>query len=118
MPAFIPLRRDRPMNNRRRFVFAFALAVWISSSAVAQDKKDPPKAKDANPLLVNDPRACQGYTLIPPLQSKTTFLVDMQGRIVHTWESAYTAGLSAYLLDNGNLSGLVAILNQILSLLH
>jgi hypothetical protein len=54
-------------------------------------------------VQVNDPSAFQGYTLIAPLQSKMTYLVDLQGRVVHAWESRYTAGQDAYLLENGHL---------------
>jgi hypothetical protein len=51
----------------------------------------------------NKPRAFPGYTLVAPLRSTTTFLIDMQGRVVQTWESKYHAGQEAYLLENGHL---------------
>ena len=54
-------------------------------------------------IQLNDPQALQGYTLIAPLNSKKTYLVDMQGRVVRVWESNYTAGQEAYLLENGHL---------------
>jgi hypothetical protein len=54
-------------------------------------------------LLLNDSRAFQGYTLIAPMFSKTTYLIDMKGKVVRTWESEYTPGVSAYLLENGHL---------------
>jgi hypothetical protein len=54
-------------------------------------------------VLVNDPRASQGYTLLAPMESTNTYLIEMQGRVVHTWRSDYRAGLVAYLLDNGHL---------------
>jgi hypothetical protein len=38
-----------------------------------------------------------------PLRSTKTYLLDMQGRVVHTWESKFTAGQDAYLLPNGHL---------------
>jgi hypothetical protein len=54
-------------------------------------------------LQVNEPRASGGYTLIAPLHSTETYLIDMQGRVVHAWHSQYTAGEDAYLLENGHL---------------
>ena len=54
-------------------------------------------------LVLNDESAFQGYTLIAPLRSKTTYLLDMQGEIVHTWESEYPPGNSVYLRDDGTL---------------
>jgi hypothetical protein len=54
-------------------------------------------------LLLSDPRAFRGYTLIAPMFSKTTYLIDIDGRVVRTWESDCTPGVSAYLLENGHL---------------
>jgi hypothetical protein len=48
-------------------------------------------------------KAYRGYTLIPPQESKITYLIDMEGYIVHTWNSEYPPGLHAILLENGNL---------------
>jgi hypothetical protein len=48
-------------------------------------------------------KAFQGYTLIPPMEDKATYLVDMEGYIVHTWPSSYNPGMYAVLLENGNL---------------
>ncbi|HEV3444726.1 MAG TPA: aryl-sulfate sulfotransferase [Gemmataceae bacterium] len=54
-------------------------------------------------VIVNKPNAFPGYTLIFPLESTTTYLIDMQGRLTRSWESKYTAGQDAYLLENGHL---------------
>jgi hypothetical protein len=47
--------------------------------------------------------ASRGYILFSPLLSTTTYLIDIKGRVVHTWESDFAPGASVYLLDNGNL---------------
>ena len=44
-----------------------------------------------------------GYTLFAPNASKKTYLIDMEGNIVHTWKSDTGPGLYAELLPNGNL---------------
>jgi hypothetical protein len=54
-------------------------------------------------LNVNEPGACAGYTLVAPLRSTNTYLVDMEGRVVREWKSKYAAGQDAYLLENGHL---------------
>ena len=64
-------------------------------------KTNPPKPTLG--LLVNDPQACKGYTLIAPSSSNDTYLIDMEGRVVNSWKSDCNPGLSAYLLENGNL---------------
>jgi hypothetical protein len=54
-------------------------------------------------LLQNDSAAFIGYTLFAPLMSNFTYLIDNKGRLVHSWRSSFRPGLSAYLLENGNL---------------
>ena len=46
-----------------------------------------------------------GYTLFSPMPSTTSYLIDQQGREVHSWESpgGHRPGLSSYLLDDGDL---------------
>ncbi|MBN1848488.1 MAG: aryl-sulfate sulfotransferase [Deltaproteobacteria bacterium] len=45
-----------------------------------------------------------GYTLISPMTGcKTSFLIDMEGNLIHKWETDYAPGLMAMLLPNGNL---------------
>jgi hypothetical protein len=54
-------------------------------------------------VLRNDDGAFPGYTLFAPLRSTTTYLIDMQGNVAHSWESDSTPGHAVYLLKNGNL---------------
>jgi hypothetical protein len=87
------------------FVVAIAhLAAGADDSAPksAQARPDSPQAPGLG-LQLNEPGAFQGYTLVAPLNSTKTWLIDMEGRAVHTWESKYTAGQDAYLLENGHL---------------
>ncbi|MEE8467117.1 MAG: aryl-sulfate sulfotransferase, partial [Planctomycetota bacterium] len=44
-----------------------------------------------------------GYTLFAPLVSRTTYLIDMQGDVVHTWPGRSTPGHAVYLLGDGSL---------------
>ena len=53
--------------------------------------------------ILNNPNSYDGYTLFSPMMSINTYLIDNNGEIAHKWESKYTPGLSAYLLENGNL---------------
>jgi len=54
-------------------------------------------------LLLRDSRAFQGYTLLAPLGQPRTYLIDMDGKVVKTWQSDCGPGLSAYLLEDGHL---------------
>lgn len=55
-------------------------------------------------LFVNDPRAWPGYTLVAPKHYGSTYLLDNQGQVVHSWwGSLYEPGQSVYLLENGHM---------------
>jgi hypothetical protein len=69
-------------------------------------KADPKPDKPAPPklgLLINEPKAYQGYTLLLPLMSTNAYLMDMQGKVVRTWETKCNPAASGYLLENGHL---------------
>ncbi len=55
-------------------------------------------------LKYNAEKSYGGYTLFSPMiNSKTTYLIDMEGNVVHTWETEYEPGSYAVLLENGHL---------------
>src|SRR5438105_4845425 len=95
-------------------VFLLAIAI-LGGSAPAPDVAKPPQTKEQTPkkgekqdeakaapvklgLSLNDPKALQGYTLMSPFSSPNTYLLDMQGRVVHTWKTECSPALSAVLL--------------------
>jgi hypothetical protein len=47
--------------------------------------------------------AFPGYTLIAPSESETTYLVDLDGNVVHRWEADARPGLQVELLPDGRL---------------
>lgn len=54
-------------------------------------------------LLVHEPEAFGGFTILSPIASRSVYLLDMQGKVVHRWETEHTTGGSIYLLDDGHL---------------
>jgi hypothetical protein len=76
-----------------------------------KDKVASPKKEDKAPkpppvklgLSINDPRAFQGYTLLAPFNSTKTYLLDLQGKVVHTWDSDCEPALYPMVLQNGHL---------------
>src|SRR5690349_14082234 len=50
-------------------------------------------------------RAFTGFTLFSPLptSNKTVYLIDMMGKVVHTWNVPYPPGQSGYLTERGTL---------------
>jgi hypothetical protein len=53
-------------------------------------------------LIAHDPALAQpGYTLFAPMYGDgTVYLVDMAGKVTHTWQMPHRPGLYGYLLDD------------------
>jgi hypothetical protein len=97
---------------------AFSLTGPLSPAQAPKDtSKEKSKDKGKRPavklgLHLNDAtKACRGYTLLAPANSTTTYLLDMEGKVVKTWQSDCKPGHSAYLLPNGNLLRAGAVVN-------
>ncbi|MFT7484850.1 MAG: hypothetical protein ACI9F9_000695 [Candidatus Paceibacteria bacterium] len=71
----------------------------LASASLAQDQE----SERTLGLLQHGDQAHDGYTLLAPLGSTETFLIDMEGEIVHVWGSEYAPSGPVYLRDNGNL---------------
>jgi hypothetical protein len=99
---------------RVREIFGIAtllvLATYVATPAQNPVATNDGPATQGVGLIRNDPGAYAGYTLLSPLQSTSTFLIDMNGRVVKTWETDSTPASLAYLLESGNLlrAGLAA----------
>jgi Arylsulfotransferase (ASST) len=63
----------------------------------------PQQAQETRGLVRGSERAAPGFTLVAPLSSGETFLVDLQGQSVHSWKSDKPPGQSVFLLENGHL---------------
>ena len=63
----------------------------------------PTLAQSARGVVVHKPGAFPGYTLFAPLGNKSTHLIDMDGKVVHSWLSEYMPANSVFLLENGDL---------------
>ncbi len=72
------------MNSRVLFRSLLVLLILLTPAALVADPFD-------------------GYTLVAPMNSTTTLLVDMDGAEVHSWPSPYNPGLAAYLLEEGSV---------------
>ena len=90
----MPPRHARGLMPRRAILLMLAALGLVAVGASAQPTMG---------LLVNDARAFPGYTLISPLRSSVTYLVDNDARPVHRWQTSNTPGLMGYLLDDGHL---------------
>ncbi len=61
--------------------------------------------------------ACPGYTLIAPFGGHTTYLIDLDGRPVHRWESYTEPAHAAYLLNDGSLLRTSKVRNEVFNVI-
>jgi hypothetical protein len=54
-------------------------------------------------VRLHRPGASEGYTLVAPSESKRTYLVDLDGQVVHEWRGSANPGLQVELLETGDL---------------
>jgi len=54
-------------------------------------------------LRLNTEIATPGYVLFSPTSGTDTYLMNMEGQIVHKWPGTLSSMMSGYLLENGNL---------------
>ena len=54
-------------------------------------------------LILKTEMATPGYVLFSPSFGTDTYLMNMDGEIVHKWPGEFNTMLSSYLMDNGHL---------------
>ncbi|MBD3299695.1 MAG: hypothetical protein GF341_13645 [candidate division Zixibacteria bacterium] len=81
-------------------VMAIALAVVVMTLFT---RSAPHAQPQTTGLFLYDSAAWNGYNLFTPSASRNTYLIDMYGRLIHSWETDYRPAFTAYLLDNGDL---------------
>lgn len=96
-----------PPRGWSRGLLILGLSGLLAGGTGAASPQDAtkPKApeKPQRGLILNESKAYQGYTLLAPIMSSKTFLLDMQGRVVRTWQGDSATALTTRLLENGNL---------------
>jgi len=84
------------LNNIKIRYSAFLLIILLLQIPV--------KAQDRTVgLFLNNSASFNGYTLFAPLAYSNTYIIDNEGRLIHSWEGTYHPGMCAYLIENGNL---------------
>lgn len=81
-------------------VVSLACAPAFASPALQGPPAEP---EGPSGLLKKEEGAFAGYTLISPLLSKSSHLIDMNGEIVHTWTGTNAPAGGVYLLPDGRL---------------
>jgi hypothetical protein len=87
-----------------------AMTLLAISGAPAPAKAQAPPGGDPSKrpkvklgVVINDPKAFAGFTLINTMNSKKAYLIDMTGKVVHTWNTGRNSLHCAYVLPDGHL---------------
>ena len=100
LPTVRRIRLAAPLGVAAFLTF-FLSTLAPAPQAGAASPQEPARVKLG--LALSDPRALQGYTLISPMNSTKTWLIDMQGKVVRTWQCDCPPATTAYLLEDGHL---------------
>ncbi len=71
----------------------------------------PEKIAQTVGLMLNATNAYPGYTLMSPIHSTNTYLINNAGQYVHKWTNTGEPGRASYLLENGHLMRACAVLS-------
>lgn len=80
------------------------ISVFLSNVCQAQP--------DGRGVQLNTALASPGYTLIAPFGGQKTYLIDLEGHVVHSWSTERQPSQAAYLLDDGSLLRTAKIPNE------
>ena len=78
-----------------RFI-AFGLLLAAVTPAFAQHRT-------MGLMYYDSTQSYRGYTLFAPMDWNVVYLIDNEGRLVHSWNAPSKPGLSVYLLEDGGL---------------
>ena len=90
------------MRKQSKF-YTFALAALLVLAVAASAQAYEALTGPTGVLKYDKSKAFDGYTLFDPGMGTTTYLVDMEGNVVHTWKHKFKAGAHSQLLPNGHL---------------
>jgi hypothetical protein len=84
---------------------AWALLVALAGAwgRASAETPTPAPAPVARGLVKTSPAVSPGYVLFSPLLSNVTYLIDNDGRVVHTWQTLTSPGGDQVLLEDGSL---------------
>jgi hypothetical protein len=77
----------------------------VEANQVARIEQNTLKRRGVGLRAFDGDRASPGFTLYAPLfvESRTVYLIDLQGNVAHSWNLPYSPGLFGYLTERGTL---------------
>ena len=84
------------MITRENSIFFIIIIILFAFASIAAQEQ-------TVGLFINEESSFNGYTLFAPMSYTTTYLIDNNGLLIHSWESVNKPNFSVYLHENGNL---------------
>ncbi len=78
--------------------------VGVVTAGVGALPVDPHGSDRSSGVVLKRDGVSEGFTLIAPSESATTYLVGLDGEVLHRWEANAKPGLQVELLDDGRLA--------------
>lgn len=85
------------------------LAIFCFTSSISMLSAQQPNRG----LVMQTKAASPGYTLIAPFGGQSTFLIDLDGKVVHQWTTDRKPSQAAYLLPDGSLLRTYKVANEV-----
>ena len=77
--------------------------MWLLTWLLSIGLQTAVNAQQTVGLFINEAAASDGYTLITPALYPATYLIDIEGQMVHSWAHTSPFGASTRLLPDGTL---------------
>ncbi len=89
---------QRVATRPKTWAVLCAVLACVVATAAADARDHRPRG-----LISRTPGAALGYTLYSPMELEKTFLMDLDGKVVHSWTHDTQPAASQYLLPDGSL---------------
>jgi hypothetical protein len=92
------LRQFMSRLSAFRFLLSIICLTILGHTSTAQNVED-----NTLGLLLNNPSSYDGYTFFTPISQKATYLLNNDGKLLHSWEGVSIPGHTIYLNEDGSL---------------
>jgi hypothetical protein len=90
------MHQNKPIFKNNMIFLTLALTISLSTALSLN-------SNNTIGLILKDVGVSDGYVLFGPKNHTSTYLIDKDGLLINEWKNEFQPGMTAYLLENGNL---------------